>query len=167
VDGDAYYWSSVNPDTYPGYAAKLADMSKTVHESKGLWIAPAAPGFDARLIGGTTIVERDGGEMLRRQYNTAISSSPDVVGLISWNEFSENSHIEPSEAHGSHYLKVMADLRGAKPPQIQDFSSDEPGSTGLGHGIGILGVLLVIGVAGMLIVRSRRNAGMREIEQRN
>ena len=33
-------------------------MSAEVHEQGGLWIAPAAPGFDARLIGGTTVVER-------------------------------------------------------------------------------------------------------------
>lgn len=45
--GDAYYWSSVDPETTPGYAEKLADMSAAVHEHDGVWIAPAARGFDA------------------------------------------------------------------------------------------------------------------------
>ncbi|KPV50457.1 hypothetical protein SE17_26840, partial [Kouleothrix aurantiaca] len=59
VDGDAYYWSSVNPATFPRYQGKLDDMAKAVHERGGLWIAPAASGFDARLIGGTQVVERN------------------------------------------------------------------------------------------------------------
>ncbi len=155
-DGDAYYWSSVNVDTFPGYQKKLDAMSDAVHERDGLWIAPAAPGFDARLIGGTSVVERHGGKTLTRQYNAAVSSSPDAVGLISWNEFSENSHIEPSEQYGSRYLEVVSDLRGTTAPEIRDFSSDEPGSTGSGPGIGAAGTLLVVFIAGLLIVRHRR-----------
>jgi hypothetical protein len=165
VDGDAYYWSSVNPDTFPGYQEKLAEMSKAVHDRKGLWIAPAAPGFDARLIGGTTVVERKGGETLRREYNAAVSSAPDMVGLISWNEFSENSHIEPSERFGSRYLRVMADIRGTRGPQIQEFESDEPGSTGVGQGVGVVAALVVLGFVGILIARGRRRGGMRPAER--
>jgi hypothetical protein len=107
VDGDAYYWSSVNPDTFPGYLEKLTAMSEAIHANNGLWIAPFAAGFDARLIGGTTVVDRKDGETMRVQYNTAIQSSPDALGLISWNEFSENSHIEPSEKYES-IAKVLS-----------------------------------------------------------
>src|SRR5215207_430996 len=89
-DGDAYYWSSVNPETFPDYAAKLQEMSRAVHAHGGLWFAPAAPGFDARHLGGKTVVERKDGDTLRRELETAQSSEPDAVGLISWNEFSEN-----------------------------------------------------------------------------
>ena len=32
-------------------------------------------------------------------------SSPDVLGLISWNEFSENTHVEPSEQFGDRYVQ--------------------------------------------------------------
>jgi len=129
VDGDAYYWSSVNPDTFPGYPEKLAAMSYAVHASGGLWIAPAAPGFDARLIGGTTVVERKDGETLEIQFNTAMQSSPDAVGIISWNEFSENSHIEPSENHGHRYLEVLANMRKASAPAVAVFDSSDPGDT--------------------------------------
>jgi hypothetical protein len=88
VDGDAYYWSSVDPSATAGYATKLSDMSDAIHRRSGLWIAPAAPGFDARLVGGTRVVERRDGETLRQQFAAARSSAPDAVGLISWNEFS-------------------------------------------------------------------------------
>ena len=67
VDGDAYYWSSVDPLRTPGYREKLAAMERTVHGQGGLWIAPAAPGFDARKVGGTKVVERRDGATLRRE----------------------------------------------------------------------------------------------------
>lgn len=129
VDGDAYYWSSVNPDTFPGYLEKLTAMSSAIHANGGLWIAPAAPGFDARLVGGTTVVDRKDGETLQIQFNAAIQSSPDAVGLISWNEFSENSHIEPSETYGSRYLKVLARIQSVPAPIVKYFDSSEPGDT--------------------------------------
>lgn len=126
VDGDAYYWSSVNTDTYPGYAEKLAKMSEAVHSQGGLWIAPAAPGFDARLVGGSSIVDRKDGDTLRTQMNAAMSSAPDAIGLISWNEFSENSHIEPSQTHGDRYLEVLSEINNLPPPMIGEFDSSEP-----------------------------------------
>jgi hypothetical protein len=129
VDGNAYYWSSVNPDTYPGYPEKLQAMRDAVKESGGLWIAPAAPGFDARLVGGTTVVERRDGETLRVQLDTAVASSPDAIGLISWNEFSENSQVEPSRRYGARSLEVLADRSNSRPPAITDLDSSDPGET--------------------------------------
>lgn len=110
VDGDAYYWSSVNPDTHPGYPEKLVTMGEAVHANGGLWIAPAAPGFDSRLLGGTTVIDRKAGETLQTEMEAALQSAPDAIGLISWNEFSENSHIEPSKKYDSQYLKVLTEM---------------------------------------------------------
>lgn len=111
IDGNAYYWSSVNVDTNLNYEAKLSDMADAIHNHNGLWIAPAAPGFDARLVGGTQVVDRKNGDTLRRQMITASQSTPDVIGLISWNEFSENSYIEPSIKYGRSYLDILKELR--------------------------------------------------------
>jgi hypothetical protein len=152
VDGDAYYWSSVNPDTFPNYAGKLTGMSEAVHANGGLWIAPASPGFDARLIGGTTVVDRKDGQTLQTQFNTAMQSSPDAIGLISWNEFSENSHIEPSENYDHRYLRVLANIRHVRGPIVNDFDSSEPGDTVQKIGmdrvvaLGSLGLLVIIGL---------------------
>jgi len=115
VDGDAYYWSSVDPDTHSGYMEKLIDMGKTVHEHNGLWIAPAAPGYDSLLLGGTTVVERRAGKTLQTELNTALQSLPDAIGLISWNEFSENSHIEPSLNYGEDALNLLAETLPVAP----------------------------------------------------
>ena len=155
VDGDAYYWSSVNPDTFPGYPEKLAVMSDAIHANGGLWIAPAAPGFDARMIGGTTIVDRKDGETLQVQFNTAMLSAPDAIGLISWNEFSENSHIEPSETYDDRYLKVLAGMQNVPAPVVNNFDSSEPGNTvGPNTAIDSFGTdrLLALGVVGLLVV---------------
>jgi hypothetical protein len=115
VDGDAYYWSSVDPDTHPGYREKLEAMGEAVHADGGLWIAPAAPGFDARLVGGNRVVDRESGDTLQEQLSAAMQSSPDAIGLISWNEFSENSHVEPSQDHGHRYLELLAEMLPVTP----------------------------------------------------
>ena len=117
VDGNAYYWSSVNPETHSGYVDKLIAMGETVHADGGLWIAPAAPGYDSLMLGGTTVIERQDGETLRVELDAASQSQPDAIGLISWNEFSENSHIEPSQNYGDRYLEVLAETHLNVPPQ--------------------------------------------------
>lgn len=111
TDGDAYYWSSVNPATNTGYEAKLDQMSQAIRKAGKYWIAPFAPGFDARLVGGQRSVPRDNGQTLRTEYATAVRSSPDMLGLISWNEFSENSYVEPSKNYGYQSLDVLRQLR--------------------------------------------------------
>jgi hypothetical protein len=126
VDGEAYYWSSVNPATYNGYQQKLDQMSTLAHDNNGLWIAPAAPGFDARLIGGTSIVDRNNGETFRTEINTAMASSPDILGIISWNEFSENSYIEPSQKYGTQYLNLLSQILKTPGPNIAEFDSSIP-----------------------------------------
>ncbi|HEY3312199.1 MAG TPA: hypothetical protein VGK00_11225 [Anaerolineales bacterium] len=125
VDGNAYYWSSVNPETYPDYPAKLVAMAAAVHKNGGLWIPPAAPGFDARLVGGTTIVDRKDGDTFRQQISTALASSPDALGIISWNEYSENSQIEPSVTFGKKYLDILSEVNHLPLPVIGEFDSSE------------------------------------------
>jgi hypothetical protein len=160
VDGDAYYWSSVNPETFDGYQAKLEGMSEAVHQQGGLWIAPAAPGFDARLIGGTSVVERKDGETLRTQINTALQSSPDAVGIISWNEFSENSYIEPSEKYGTRYLQILAGINHLPAPSLAEIDSSEPARNYPlwfpGQRTAALGGLAVLILAGFIAVAVRR-----------
>ena len=116
TDGDAYYWSSVNPATDLAYQGKLNQMSQAIHAARKYWIAPFAPGFDARLVGGTKTVPRDNGQTLRTEYSSAIRSAPSMLGLISWNEFSENSYVEPSRQFGYQSIDALRQLRGTEPP---------------------------------------------------
>jgi hypothetical protein len=152
VDGEAYYWSSVNPDTYPDYPGKLQAMSDAVDRHGDRWIAPVAPGFDARLVGGSVVVPRNDTETLRREFDAAVASSPDMVGLISWNEFSENTHVEPSEDYGIRYLEVLADIRGATLDIGEGFDSSEPSGTDRSPTRFLL--LIASGVGGFLLLTS-------------
>ena len=161
VDGNAYYWSSVNPDTFPGYSEKLIEMSNSIHANQGIWIAPAAPGFDAHLLGGTSLVDRKDGETLRTQINTAQLSSPDVLGLISWNEFSENSQIEPSVNYKMRSLEVLSDINHMPVPAIADFDSSEPTVVYedwfTGTRFFALGGLAILMLSGILVLAVRRS----------
>lgn len=47
---------------------------------------------------------------LRVEYATAARSAPDILGLISWNEWTENTYVEPSVKFGFTYLKKLRTL---------------------------------------------------------
>jgi hypothetical protein len=162
VDGDAYYWSSVDPETHPGYPEKLQDMGEAIHARGGLWIAPAAPGFNARLLGGNRIVDRKGGETLRREMEAAASVSPDVIGLISWNEFSENTHVEPSQTYGTRSLEVVAEVLGGVAPVAAGVDSSDSSTTGTGYALPLLGGVAALLIGGLMLVLWRR--GRAEVE---
>jgi hypothetical protein len=161
VDGNAYYWSSVDPRRTPGYRRKLAAMEQTVHAQGGLWVAPAAPGFDARKLGSTRVVERRDGATLVEALGAAMASSPDAIGLISWNEFSESSHMEPSLRYGRRYLDHLTSFQRA--PQAEtapatDFSSDGPDGRDANPARFLLMGSLLAGGIGCLTVIIRRAA---------
>jgi hypothetical protein len=171
VDGNAYYWSSANPVTYPRFGKKLTDFGEAVHADRGLWLAPVAPGFDARLIGGREVVPRRAGETLRERWDAAVASSPDAIGIISWNEFSENTHIEPSERYGTRYLKTVADIIGAQPRSLADLDSSEAAptdtaGTGAEYGAPLLGAMIALLTAVVFTVVSRRRRANRRTRPR-
>jgi hypothetical protein len=149
LDGQAYYWSSVDPVTGTT-GRKLAEMSQAVHQRGGLWIAPVTPGFDARLVGGKREVPRRKGDTLRASFAAARLSQPDAIGVISWNEFSENTHIEPSERFGAADINVLADLLGVGVDVDVPVDSSEPGDGG--HwGLSAWSALVVAGAAAVLL----------------
>lgn len=162
-DGNSYYWASVNPSTYPRYRQKLQSMGEAVHETGGIWIAPFAPGFDARLVGGSSVVPRRDGDVLRTEWSAALASSPDALGLISWNEFSENTFVEPSDGYGRQYLEAVADLTGSPGPTGQlDSSGPENTQSSSNTGAIALAVFVGLGVVGIGVISVRRRRQLRD-----
>ena len=137
-------------------------MGSAVHAHRVSGFAPAAAGFDARLIGGD-----DGGRPARRrdapeEMAAALASSPDAIGLISWNEFSENSHVEPSRRYGSTSLRVIADIRDTPAPSIPDFNSDAAPAHGRSYGAPLVaGMALIVALLVVTTIRKRRPKGSR------
>lgn len=158
VDGEAYYWSSANPLS-AGTAAKLHDMASTVHAHHQIWICPAAPGFDGRPLGHTRVIDRDGGTTFEQSLSIAEHSSPDAIGVISWNEWSENTYIEPGRMYGRRELDVLHTYTSTRDGETRvsttgAFGQNESGWTGLRAG-GILVLLTSIGITVLVNVGRR------------
>lgn len=170
-DGDAYYWSSADPQQTPGYQRRLNELADAVRKSGGHWIAPVAPGFDARLVGGSSIVARREGATYRDSWSAAVSSRPSALGIISWNEFSENSHIEPSRSYAYSFLDLTAQLTGSPPfkpdtevlpPNVVGPTTSGPvDSSELGAGVGmqqqLLSLLVSLALIGTVVLSALRS----------
>ena len=82
------------------------------------------PGWNESSIAGrtnpTAPQDRAGSQFLTNSWNGAVSSGAGVILIVSWNEYFENSHIEPSQAHGSLALDTLRGLisgwKGMAPP---------------------------------------------------
>ena len=171
VDGEAYYWSSADP-TAPSTLAKLRSMSATVHAHKGLWFAPAASAFDGTTLGGSRVIDRRGGETLVKSLDNAYASQPDAVAVISWNEWSENTYIEPGETYGSQELKALTDYLSARGSGIPTPLTEADSSSGTSRSawsggralllLGGIGAVAVFCLLRQSCVRSHRGARLSE-----
>lgn len=117
LDGDAYYWSSQDPWANPQSFSQLASLANTVRASvknldgsRKVWVAPFAPGFDKQLAGGSACVPRHGGWTIRALFSGNAKTNPDDFGLISWNEITEGSYVDPMTRYGSQDLTMLKSL---------------------------------------------------------
>ena len=86
-----------------------------VRSSGGWFYVPTVnPGWDESAIGGrpnpTGPRGRRGGQFLTDLWNGAAATGTDVRLVVSWNEFMENSHIEPSVNYGTQALDTLRGL---------------------------------------------------------
>lgn len=77
-------------------------------DRRRLWVAAVTPGYDdSRLTDRLTphVVDRSNGSLYDAQWTTAIDTGADWAVVTSWNEWWENTEIEPSERYGSTYVQ--------------------------------------------------------------
>jgi len=79
-------------------------------------VAGAFPGFhdiykEAGVSEGYGFLDAQDGETFRFTLELALSSSPDVVQLITWNDYGEGTSIEPTEEFGYRYLEMVQEAR--------------------------------------------------------
>lgn len=117
LEGDAYYWSSQNPWTNPQSFTQLATLARTVRSSPRnangsvkAWISPVIPGYDKQLAGGSSCVPRNGGRTLRKVFDGNLRTRPEAWDLISWNEITEGSYIDPMTRYGQQDLNVARSI---------------------------------------------------------
>lgn len=131
------------------YAFNLAwangSASRFLHEKQAaqnagasMYIPTVHPGWDESRIAArdsrpnpTSPRGRAGGQFLTNSWNGAVAAGTDVVLVVSWNEYMENSHIEPSQNFASQSLDVLRPLIAqwkASGPAAPPPAAPEPGA---------------------------------------
>jgi hypothetical protein len=109
LDASSYYWSSENPATNSRAQREVDALGSEVRGAGKRWFAPFIAGYNRQLSGGSC-VPRNGLSTLRSIWSTNLTSRPDGWFGISWNEFVENTYLQPSVAYGTTYLDEVARL---------------------------------------------------------
>jgi hypothetical protein len=114
LDGDTYYWSTQDPYGNPASFGQLRTLATMVRGSGPnpdgtgkRWFAPFTPGYDSRLNGGSTCIPRRDGQTMRSLYRGNAATNPDGWFLISWNEITEGTYVEPLQRYKTRYLDVL------------------------------------------------------------
>jgi hypothetical protein len=103
-----------------GLAAYLAEFYRKARR----WdygVAGAFPGFydiyqEAGVRASYGYLDARQGETLRFTLQLALEQNPDVIQLITWNDYGEGTIIEPTEEFGYQYLEIVQNTRR----EIQD-----------------------------------------------
>jgi hypothetical protein len=87
-------------------------ISCQTHQAGKLWAANIYPGYDDRLLEGRTglYIPRNDGQVYSDTFAAALQSDPDWIVVTSFNEWYENTHIEPGVLYGYDYLSQTAVL---------------------------------------------------------
>jgi hypothetical protein len=73
--------------------------------ARRLSAATVSPGYDDTFLERETalVVDRANGATYDAQWQSAVKAQPDWILVTSWNEFWENTHVEPSVLYGRRY----------------------------------------------------------------
>jgi hypothetical protein len=84
--------------------------------SRKLFVGDAIPGFDETHLNrpeNSRKMDRNNGETYRASFDLVFNAPADWLSITSFNEWWENTHIEPGQNYGSDYLDLTQEL-GAK-----------------------------------------------------
>jgi len=99
-------------------AATAAQWARRNTQAGGWFYTPTVlPGWDESALSGrtnpTSRRDRANGQFLTNSWNGAVSSGASIILIVSWNEYFENSHIEPSSVYGTQSLDTLRPLIAA------------------------------------------------------
>ena len=109
--GDGWYWAAQDPNRNPASFSQLANFAALLRSQNKLWFAPMNGGYNRSNFGlGSTCVPRNNGQTMQAVYNGNKASQPNGWMYISWNEYVENTYLEPSQRFGSQYLNLLQSI---------------------------------------------------------
>ena len=97
-------------------AATAQQWANRTRAAGGWFYTPTVlPGWDESALAAgrpnpTTVRPRNNGQFLTNSWNGAVSSGASIILIVSWNEYLENSHIEPSQQFGTQALDTLRPL---------------------------------------------------------
>jgi hypothetical protein len=97
----------------------LGDYLSSFYKKAQAWdyrVASAFPGFhdiykEAGVGPGYGYLDARQGETLRFTLQAALKSDPEVIQLVTWNDYGEGTNIEPTAEYGYQYLEIVQDAR--------------------------------------------------------
>jgi len=94
-------------DMYRTEALRVRTFDLAAGGRRRIWVASVCPGYDDTLLvsrSSHSTVDRANGTVYDNQWRTAATMAADWVVISTWNEYFENTEIEPSARYGSAYL---------------------------------------------------------------
>ena len=129
-DGLHQYIPVFDVSQLPDLAARYVALAQGVRNyplleespRQRIFAATVQPGFNACPYHQEVnfIIERQEGAFFQSIFEAAVRSDPDWIIITTWNEFGENTHIEPSKRYGDLYLRLtreFADTWRGTPPR--------------------------------------------------
>jgi hypothetical protein len=112
ADSEFTYGGTLFTDDVEKFTTSSVMATRTYHlldSSRGaqrLAVAAVSPGYDDRNLPGRDryfFFDREGGALYNRQWQAAVGSGADWIVVTTWNEWLENTQIEPSQRYGDLY----------------------------------------------------------------
>jgi hypothetical protein len=93
-------------------------------------VAGAFPGFqdiyqEADVSTEARYLDPQDGETFRLTLQMALDQQPDVIQLITWNDYGESTSIEPTEEYGYRYLEMVQQVRRETDPAGFPFTAGD------------------------------------------
>lgn len=120
-----YQWWSSDPKRIDWFADRASSL---VAEGKlSFWMSMIAPGFDDTGVwgwgNGPRVTPRAGLSLLKGTFDRAFKGNPELIQIVTWNDFNEGTVVEPTRETGFTYLDAIETWWGAKtgrPVNLED-----------------------------------------------
>lgn len=108
------WWSGAREDL--GFNAQAQQMVRAGKAS--LFMAMVCPGFDDTGVwgwgGGPRVTPREGLSLLKDTFDHAFTGGPEIIQVVTWNDFNEGTVVEPTREEGFRDLDALATWWAAK-----------------------------------------------------